>query len=75
MRNAKRIKQLFLLFILAVILFSCKKEVLKPSVCGTVWDKGRDNRGWFLTVDDRQVYVDSARWNNTETNTQYCTAK
>ncbi len=75
MRNAKRIKQLTLLFILAVILFSCKKEALKSSVCGTVWDKGRDNRGWFLTVDDRQVYVDSARYNNTAIPSQYCTAK
>lgn len=67
-----RLLYTILFFTLAVLLFSCKKEHLKQATCGTVWDKGRDRTGWYLTVDDRQVRVDSLRWINTEVNSQYC---
>lgn len=68
----RTIKYILVIFSLALLLYSCKKEALKSSVCGTVWDKGRDRSGWYLTVDDRQVRVDSVRWINTEVNGQYC---
>ncbi len=63
-------RKLALMLILVITVISCKKE--KLTVCGTVWDKGHDRNGWYLTVDDRQVRVDSVRWMNTEVNSQFC---
>jgi len=59
--------------IIMLLLISCQKEIhQRVHVCGIVWDKGHDSRGYYLIVDDRTIYVTYDIWTTTSTNSIYC---
>jgi len=66
-------KTLLILGMIVMIFPGCHKEKQqRPKICGIVWDKGREPDGWKLTVDDRQIKVDSLTWERTEVNSIFC---